>query len=140
MRILIMGLPGSGKTTLAQEILKHLHDTDKTVTWLNADIIRETYNDWDFSFDGRLRQAQRMKSLATLSTSDYCICDFVAPLQEMRTIFAADYTIWVDTILTCRFEDTNSLFEPPTKYDLRIQNQNAKKWAKEIAHLLTKLD
>ena len=56
-RILVMGLPGAGKTTLAQQILDRLEVSGKTVTWLNADNIRKEYNDWDFSLEGRLRQS-----------------------------------------------------------------------------------
>jgi adenylylsulfate kinase len=129
MKILIMGLPNSGKTTLAKELTQQLRDNGKTVTWFNADAIRETYNDWDFSLEGRLRQAQRMNSLASISDSDFCICDFVAPLSQMRTIFDADYTIWVDTIKAGRFADTNKLFEPPLTVDQQIPTQDAVFWA-----------
>ena len=86
--------------------------------------VRAAYNDWDFSIAGRLRQASRMSLLAEECTADYVICDFVAPLEEMRTIYNADYTIWMDTIKKGRFEDTNKLFVPPTKYDLQITSFN----------------
>jgi adenylylsulfate kinase len=119
MRILIMGLPGSGKTTLARELNKHLQSK-----WYNADDIRASENDWDFSNDGRIRQALRMKTLAEDSESygfKYVICDFVAPTESIRNIFDADFTIWMNTISESRFNDTNSLFEPPTKYDIQIR-------------------
>lgn len=131
-RILIMGLPGSGKTTLAQEILTHLQDAKKTVTWLNADDIRKKYNDWDFSTEGRIRQSHRMRELADSSDVDYVICDFVAPLVEMRNNFKADWTIWVDTIEKGRFDDTNKAFIPPDQYDFRVIEQNAVKWGEFI--------
>jgi adenylylsulfate kinase len=114
-RILIMGLPGAGKTTLAQALQARLN-----CAWLNADVIRKKYNDWDFSVEGRVRQSQRMREQADLVSSNYVIADFIAPLKQMRDIYAADYVIWMDTITEGRFEDTNRVFEPPETYDLRI--------------------
>mgnify|MGYP006268185509 CR=1 FL=1 len=136
-KILIMGLPGSGKTTLATALQDKL---GPTCLWLNADTVREKYNDWDFSLTGRLRQAQRMRDLAEELASelnkDYVICDFVAPLKEMRTIFSADITIWVDTIEEGRFDDTNKLFESPDVYNIRVTEQDAEKWANVIINTL----
>lgn len=137
MKILIMGLPGAGKTTLAHELKNQLELLNKSVTWLNADMVREQFNDWDFSHDGRMRQAERMSTLASAGKSDFVICDFVAPLKEMRTVFNADYIIWLDTIKKSRYEDTNQVFDNPTKVDMRITEQNAEKWAKICVKLLT---
>ena len=104
-----MGLPGSGKTTLATALKKYLEESSTTnnipswrlmdmgsmptyynvsVDWFNADEIRKRFNDWDFSKDGRIRQSLRMAEFALKCTSDYVICDFVAPLPEMRDNFA----------------------------------------------------
>jgi adenylylsulfate kinase len=137
-RILIMGLPGAGKTYLAQHILEHLQNEKKRVHWLNADDVRKEYNDWDFSEAGRIRQSQRMRSLAdTMTDVDYVICDFVAPLVEMRNNFKADWTVWVDTIDRGRYEDTNRAFVPPEQYDFRITEQHSEKWGEFIAaHIL----
>jgi hypothetical protein len=137
-RILIMGLPGAGKTYLAQHILDHLQAENKRVQWLNADDVRKEYNDWDFSEAGRIRQSQRMRTLAdTMTDVDYVICDFVAPLVEMRNNFKADWTIWVDTIDKGRYEDTNRAFIPPEVYDFRITEQHGEKWGEFIAaHIL----
>jgi len=136
-RILIMGLPGSGKTYLAQHLLEHLQNDKKRVAWLNADDVRKKYNDWDFSTEGRIRQSHRMRELADSYTDmDYVICDFVAPLVEMRNNFKADWCIWMDTIDAGRFEDTNRAFIAPEVYDFRITEQNAEKWSEFIfAHL-----
>ena len=148
-RILIMGLPGSGKTYMAEALKKYLeqHGTrqdwsglemlpisgvDATVTWFNADDVRRKYNDWDFSKEGRIRQSLRMLEFALASNTDYVICDFVAPIPEMRNNFKADWTIWMDTIQEGRFEDTNRMFVPPDVYDFRITEQNAEKWAEFI--------
>ena len=110
-----MGLPGAGKTTLSTELQTRLNSAH-----FNADKVRALFNDWDFSPEGRIRQSQRMRDLADASEVDYVIADFVAPLKQMRDIYAADYVIWMDTILSGRFEDTNRAFEPPETYDLRI--------------------
>jgi adenylylsulfate kinase len=151
-RILIMGLPGAGKTYFAERLKKILEeyarapletsltpftDAKITVAWLNADEVRRHYNDWDFTTEGRIRQSQRMRELSEEANTDYCIVDFVAPLIEMRNNFKADWTIWVDTIDKGRFEDTNKVFVPPEHYDFRITEQNAEKWADFVAqHIL----
>lgn len=131
-----MGLPGSGKTTLAEELKMILEEVDKSVLWLNADNIRKIHDDWDFTVEGRLRQAKRMVSYADVSDDDYVIADFVCPLPEMRDIFNADFTIWVDTINLGRFEDTNKAFQKPDTYDVRVTEQDCKKWAKIILSML----
>lgn len=119
-----MGLPGSGKTTLANLINQNLPSN----RWFNADELRENFKDWDFSLEGRIRQANRMRTLADIELNilgtKYVICDFVAPTKEIRDIFHSDYTIWMDTINQGRFEDTNKLFEIPDHYDLRLTNFN----------------
>lgn len=135
-KILICGLPGAGKTTLAAELIKLLEAREKTVTWFNADDIRKRYDDWDFSHEGRLRQAQRMHDLAVEAETDYVLVDFVAPLVEMRDIFAADVTIWVNTIAAGRFADTNRVFVPPESYDIQVTFQDAKFWALKIDRYL----
>jgi len=152
-RILIMGLPGSGKTTLAAALKSYieLHGTadlsnaemlpitgfKPQVKWFNADDIRRKYNDWDFSNDGRIRQSIRMFQFSIEAGGDYVICDFVAPLVEMRNNFKADWTIWVDTIREGRYADTNAAFVEPEVYDFRVTEQNAEKWAEFIGqHIL----
>lgn len=132
MRILIMGLPGAGKTTLAQALRDLIQDNNKTVEWFNADLVRQAYDDWDFSNEGRIRQSVRMRELADKINSDYVICDFVCPLPVMRDNFAANFVVWIDTIEQGRYEDTNRAFISPDKYDIRVIEQDATKWAKII--------
>lgn len=145
-----MGLPGSGKTMLAgalkayleehgrisydRAMYEYIGDYDCRVKWFNADEVRKKYNDWDFTDAGRIRQSLRMAQFALESGGDYVICDFVAPLVEMRNNFKADWTIWVDTIKEGRYEDTNKAFVPPEVYDFRVTEQDCEKWAAFIGN------
>ena len=157
-KILIMGLPGAGKTFFAERLKKFLEENsrvshmpleklaqqemmplhwDAKVKWFNADEVRKSYNDWDFSKEGRIRQSIRMAEFALKSSADFVICDFVAPLPEMRHNFKADWTIWIDTIKEGRYEDTNKAFVEPDVYDFRIIEQNADKWVQFVGqHIL----
>jgi adenylylsulfate kinase len=137
-RILIMGLPGAGKTFLAQFVLERLQNAGKTVSWLNADVVRKEYNDWDFSDEGRIRQSMRMRILADTMTTNYVICDFICPLPNMRENFDAHWTVWVDTIKEGRFDDTNKLFVPPDKYDFRITEQDSPRYSELVALTILK--
>ena len=123
MRVLIFGLPGSGKTYLAERLVEYLGDK---VAWFNADKVREEADDWDFSEEGRLRQNQRMLSLCENAEAEgkIAIADFVAPFEKARNNFSADYEIFVDTIKEGRFEDTNKIFQNPEKVDFHITEMN----------------
>ena len=134
-KILIMGLPGSGKTTLASKLSPLLN-----AKWLNADEVRKEANDWDFSMEGRKRQAKRMSNLAEkhLKNGHYVIADFVCPTKKSRELFKPDFLIWMDTIEKGRFEDTNEIFTKPDKYDLRVTSKDAEKWSEEALKLLKK--
>jgi GTPase SAR1 family protein len=159
-KILIMGLPGTGKTYFAEKLKRYLEQNGDVmkispgrvldyegipgpdfynvkVDWFNADEIRKRFNDWDFSREGRIRQSLRMFEFAVKCSGDFVICDFVAPLPEMRNNFKADWTIWMDTIDAGRYDDTNRAFVPPDVYDFRITEQNAEKWVEFIGqHIL----
>ena len=128
-----MGLPGSGKTTLANELAPMLN-----AKRLNADQVRKEANDWDFSEEGRSRQEKRMADLAIKlnETGNYVVADFICPTPEARSLFPADYVIWVDTIKEGRFEDTNQMFVKPEKYNFHVTTQDAKLWAPKIAEEL----
>jgi len=134
MKVLIFGLPGSGKTYLADKLVNILGDQ---VAWFNADKVREEADDWDFSDEGRLRQKQRMKDLCERAeaTGKIAIADFVCPFDKAREEFGADYTIWVDTIAKGRFEDTNAVFERPNIGDCSyvVHSQQGDVDAKAIA-------
>ena len=118
-----MGLPGSGKTYLAQRLQPLLK-----AAWFNADKVREMAGDWDFSVEGRTRQSLRMKSLADFESMHkrVVICDFICPTAETRKLFKPDVVIWLDTIKEGLFSDTNALFEEPKKFDFRITEWNDK--------------
>jgi adenylylsulfate kinase len=136
MKILIMGLPGSGKSTLAEK-LAELVSSNTPADWINADQVREQYNDWDFSYEGRLRQAERMRDLAELAEANgvIAICDFICPTEELRQVFGADMTIWMDTIKESKYADTNKLFEFPLNYDFKITEHNDR-WPETLADLI----
>lgn len=133
MKILIMGLPGSGKTYLAERLQKHLN-----CAWFNADLVRQMANDWEFSEAARIRQARRMLNMANYEMSEGrdVICDFVCPTELTRYIFDADFTIWMNTIPTSRFEDTNTIFQPPGYADIVIEKFLTDK---EIASVVNKI-
>ena len=145
MKILIFGLPGSGKTWIAERLVKQIDNC----AWYNADFVRRYANDWDFEIAGRIRQANRMKTFADFEKSQgrWVICDFVAPTEEARKAFDADYLIWLDTFEEGRvvssklkelkniknlpfdatnlaqskkFDDTTKMFEKPNNVDFHI--------------------
>ncbi len=121
-----MGLPGSGKTTLAKLLAPMFN-----AIWLNADEVRKEANDWDFSELGRIRQANRMNTLAkeAIANNRIVVADFVCPTEKTRKDFNADYTIFMDTIKEGRYDDTNKMFEVPKDYDFRIEYFDATQWA-----------
>ena len=140
MKILIMGLSGSGKTTLAKKLTEEVSQ-NFPVEWINADVIRQQYQDWDFSNAGRIRQAERMRDLANIAASGsiVAICDFVCPTKQTREIFDADILIWMDTTQSSEYADTDAIFEPPTReeYDFRIiSTDDIDQWSKTLADLV----
>tara|TARA_B100001123_G_scaffold371036_1_gene433918 strand:+ start:368 stop:862 length:495 start_codon:yes stop_codon:yes gene_type:complete len=164
MKILVCGLPGSGKTWLAKRLVKHI----KNCAWYNADVLRKYANDWDFSMEGRIRQANRMKTFADFERDNgrWVVCDFVAPTEKARNAFDPNYVIWMDTIKEGRivssklnelkninnlpfdvktlskskeFEDTNKIFEIPSKIDTHIKyflsDEKIKKLAEKMLNV-----
>ena len=125
-----MGLPGSGKTTLASKLAPLLN-----AKWVNNDKVRKAANDWDFSEEARKRQAKRMADFADKYKQEghYVVADFICPTSKARELFNADYVVWVDTIDKGRFDDTNAMFVKPEKFDFRVTTQNAEVWATQIA-------
>ena len=164
MKILVCGLPGSGKTWLSERLVKNI----KNCAWYNADIVRKFSNDWDFSMEGRIRQAKRMQTFADFERDNHrwVICDFVAPTNKVREAFAPDHVIWLDTIKEGRvvssklnelkniinlpfdagslskskeFEDTNKVFETPSKINTHVKHfmndEEIKKLAEELRNV-----
>lgn len=133
MKILIMGLPGSGKTWLAERLQKHLD-----CAWFNADEVRRMANDWEFGEEARIRQARRMRNLANYEKGcgRTVICDFVCPTELTRYIFEADVTIWIDSIQEGRFEDTNKMFERPEEVEYHITEFLSEEQIEHLAEIL----
>ena len=137
IKILVMGLPGSGKTTLSKKLVGLI----KSV-WLNADKIRTEFNDWDFSPQGRIRQANRMKKIAQsyIDKQKSIIADFVCPTKKTRSDFNPDYIVWMNTINKGRYDDTNKMFENPNsdEVDYVVMTKNAELHSKEIYEKIKK--
>ena len=133
MKLLIFGLPGSGKSTLAEPLAKKLDGV-----WLNADQVRKKYNDWDFTIEGRMRQALRMKHLSEgiVMAGKVAVVDFICPTKEARQLFEPDYTVWVDTIRSGRYDDTNKIFEKP---EINTINYHVAKWFDDTPEQLEKV-
>ena len=138
MKVLIFGLPGSGKSWLAMRLIHHIENC----AWFNADKVRKSCNDWSFSMSGRIRQAKRMRTYADFENKNgrMAICDFVAPTEKIRKEFNSDYTIWLDTINESRFKNTNKIFEKPKNYDLRVKNFLSDNEILSIAKKLVKIE
>ena len=132
MKILIMGLSGSGKSELAKELHSLFQNDERSSVRINGDEVREANKDWDFSPEGRIRQAKRMAKLAKKSNTDYVIADFIAPTRQIRDIFNADMLIWLDTVRSSKYTNTDVVFQNPTKYQFKINKKDAKKWASTI--------
>jgi adenylylsulfate kinase len=131
-----MGLSGSGKSELAKELHSLVQNDDSSSIRINGDEVREANNDWDFSPEGRIRQAERMSRLAKQSEASYVIVDFIAPTKKIRDIFNPDLLIWVDTIKSSKYTNTDIVFENPTNYKFKITKKDAKKEALKIFNYL----
>jgi len=144
MKILICGLPGSGKTTLAEPFAKLIG-----AVWINADSVRREYDDWDFTTEGRIRQAQRMRYLADgiVKAGKVCVADFVAPTKKARDEFEADYVVWMDTVKKSRsvngpaaegstYAQTDAMYEPLNKDEY---NYHVSEWFDDTHQQLVKV-
>ena len=140
MSVLIFGLPGAGKTTLAEQVRNNISGFNP-VLWINGDDVRNKHQDFDFSREGRIRQAQRIRMLADEAQRDgmVAVCDFVCPYEDTREIIEADISVWVDRIQESRYEDTNKTWETPQdgEYNLRLtEPYDVDQWAKIIADMV----
>lgn len=133
-----MGLSGSGKSELAKELHSLFQENEISSIRINGDEVREFHKDWDFSPDGRVRQAQRMARLAKKSEAQFVIADFIAPTKETRDIFNADMLIWLDTVKTSKYTNTDVVFQNPKNYQFKVNKKNSKKWAKTIFDKINK--
>jgi adenylylsulfate kinase len=137
-KLLVMGLPGAGKTTLSKLLSARLN-----ALHFNADAVRANINkDLGFSESDRIEHARRMGWLCdqVVMTGGYAIADFICPTSATRAAFTAggsSFLIFVDRISQCRFVDTNRMFEPPAEYDMRVTPEGAPEyWAEQIVRKL----
>ena len=137
-KILIMGLPGAGKTTLAKELAQRLN-----AVHLNADEVRKEINKGlGFSLEDRIEHARRMGVLSDIVTrsGSYCIADFVCPTPDTFVAFTAEqdaFVIFVDRIDSSRFADTNKMFVRPASANVVVTaDGTAANWAHRIAGML----
>ena len=134
-RILIMGLPGAGKTTLANALAPLLN-----AVVFNADAVRANLSqDLGFSHNDRVEHARRMGWMCdrVVEAGGTVIADFICPTAETRAAFGEAFTIWVDRIEAGRFEDTNKMFVAPEHFDLRVKAEGAPQyWAEQALALL----
>ncbi len=136
LRILVMGLPGSGKTYFSEKLKDKLN-----CAYFNADKLRGMSSDWDFSEKGRMRQSRRMKTYSMFEKDNgrTSVCDFICPTKETRSHFNADYVIWLNTIDEGRYEDTNKIFEVPSNVDYLITEKNAESHIDTVADMINEL-
>jgi adenylylsulfate kinase len=132
-KILIMGLPGAGKTTLARVLAPKLN-----AVHFNADDVRAHVNkDLGFSEPDRIEQARRLGWLCdqVVRVGCFAIADFICPMTTAREAFLSGgdaFIIWVDRIKKGAYEDTNRIFEPPEFCHLRVDPQGTPEyWAEE---------
>jgi adenylylsulfate kinase len=143
-KILVMGLPGSGKSYLADKLRTKLRENTNTdgkeitVRWYESELVRKKNNNWDFSIEGRIKQSELMADFSSRSNVDYCICELVAPTPQIREKFSADYIIWLDTIKSSEYPDTDNIFIEPDKYDFRITEKVNEEIIEKIAKFVLK--
>lgn len=125
-----MGLPGSGKTTLAEKLVPKLN-----AVWFNADAIRqEIHKDLGFTTEDRLEHARRLGKLSDWAAlgGGYVVTDFVCPVEEAREAYGADFTIYVNRIEEGRYADTNKMFVPPTNPDVTLTTGTPDEWVDQV--------
>jgi energy-coupling factor transporter ATP-binding protein EcfA2 len=133
-----MGLSGAGKSELAKELHSLFQEKEISSMRINGDEVREAHKDWDFSPDGRLRQAERITKLAKKSDTKFVIADFIAPTKQIRDIFSPDMLIWLDTVKSSKYTNTDVVFQNPKNCHFKINKKDSKKWAKTIFDKINK--
>ena len=136
-KILIMGLPGSGKSFYSDKLRTALKDNPyREIRWFCGEVVRRNHDDWDFTDEGRLRQCERMRDFAERADVEIVICEMVAPLALMRESFEPDWLIWVDTVPSSQYPDTDAVFDPPIDFDFRITKRDDLDLIKQIANAI----
>jgi adenylylsulfate kinase len=134
-KVLIMGLPGAGKTTLAAALVPRLN-----AVHFNADAVRENINkDLGFTHEDRVEHARRMGWLCdrVVDAGTYALADFICPTEKTRAAFGDAFVVWLDRIKASRFPDTDAMFEAPAHYDVRVTAEGGPAyWAEKVCDKL----
>jgi adenylylsulfate kinase len=134
VKVLFTGLSGAGKTTLADEVYTLLKSKCRTVR-VNADKVREETNNWDFTKEGRIKQTIELKKRSLFTYPTVVLCDFIAPTKDLRELYNPDLIIYMNTVSSSKYKDTDALYDPPTNANY-IVTTHADTHAKFIARII----
>lgn len=125
----LVGLSGSGKSTIAQALEKKLHEQGFATMLLDGDNVRSGLNkNLSFSEDDRQENQRRVAEVAKLflNCGIITLCSFISPTREVRSmvkkiIGPEDY---LEVFVECSFEacakrDVKGLYQKALKGEIK---------------------